>query len=126
MFKLSQEEINKMKEEVKELRKKIDKLEWFIKMNEYDPNEHKVYKGDSDLDLHLNYDNKTQEETPCDGRAVKIKDYQSFYNAQRNTVLDKLEPPFECCKNCPNNFKNNPSGGGVCSCDLPYQEIFKW
>ena len=35
MFKLSQEEIDKMKEEVKELKKKIERLEWFIKINEY-------------------------------------------------------------------------------------------
>ena len=52
MLKISQEEIDKMKEEVKELKKKIDRLEWFIKINEYDPNEHKVYEGGSNLQLN--------------------------------------------------------------------------
>ena len=26
---------------------------------------------------------KINKETPCDGRAVKIKDYKNFYNTQR-------------------------------------------
>lgn len=107
MFRLSQEEIDKMKEEVKELRKKIDRLEWFIKINEYDPNEHKVYEGGSDL--QLNYGNKYPKGV-------------TFVEPTLNTY----EPPFECCRNCPNNFRNNPSSGGVCSCDLPYKEMFKW
>ena len=58
MFKLSQEEIDKMKEEVKELKKKIDRLEWFIKINEYNANEHKVYEGGSDL--HLDYEHQSR------------------------------------------------------------------
>jgi hypothetical protein len=110
MFKLSQEEIDKMKEEVKELRKKIERLEWFIKINEYDPNEHKVYEGGSDL--QLNY------EDTDNGKYNKT--------IKKQSPLDMYEPPFECCRNCPNNFRNNPSSGGVCSCDLPYKEMFKW
>lgn len=101
MFKLSQEEIDKMKEEVKELKKKIERLEWFIKINEYVPNEHKIYANENKA-YELNYGNKY----PKGVTFVEL-------------TLNNYEPPFECCKDCPNNFKNNPSGGGVCSCDLP-------
>lgn len=120
MYKLSQEEIDKMKEEVKELKKKIDRLEWFIKINEYNVNEHKVYEGGSDL--HLNYEGTDNEKYDKNIKILGEKDKDISTVGSLNTY----EPPFECCRNCPNNFKNNPSGGGVCSCDLPYKEMFKW
>ena len=110
MFKLSQEEIDKMKEEVKELKKKIERLEWFIKINEYDPNEHKVYEGGSDL--QLNY------EDTDNGKYNKTIKKQSLF--------DVYEPPFECCKNCSNNPKNNKFASGFCCCDLPYKEMIIW
>ena len=108
MFKLSKEELDKMKEEIKELKKKIDRLEFIIKMNERDSNENKDYEG-SNSDFHLNYGNKYPKGV-------------TFIEP----TLGICESPFECCKNCPNNYKNNPSGGGVCSCDLPYREMFRW
>lgn len=122
MFKLSQEEIDKMKEEVKELKKKIERLEWFIKINEYDPNEHKVYEGGSDL--QLNY-----EETDNGQYNKNIKTLK-----ERNKIIEErgyipsiiYEPPFECCKNCSNNPKNNKFASGFCCCDLPYKEMFTW
>ena len=121
MHKLSQEEIDKMKEEVKELKKKIDRLEWFIRMNEYDPNEHKVYEGGSDL--HLNYEKSNSIDENRWENNKTPKQIEDEYNKNMNIIY---EPPFECCKNCPNNFKNNPAGGGVCSCVLPYKEMFRW
>lgn len=168
MYKLSQEEIDKMKEEVKELKKKIDRLEWFIKINEYNENEHKVYEGGSDL--HLNYEgtkerkniigvkqtetsdnmeyNKVDSYSKVIGKVYKGNsdfhlDYDKSNNIDENRwannktpkqIEDEYNknmniiyaPPFECCKDCPNNFKNNPSSGGVCSCDLPYHEMFRW
>lgn len=123
MFKLSQEEIDKMKEEVKELKKKIERLEWFIKINEYNANEHKVYEGSSDL--HLDYNQQARNNSnnwEIKPNEDPINKVQKF--VEQNHIL--YEPPFECCKNCPNNFKNNPSSGGICSCDLPYKEMFKW
>ena len=138
MFKLSQEEIDKMKEEVKELKKKIDRLEWFIRINEYNANEHKVYEGSSDL--HLNYDKPnnideirwTNNKTP--------KQLEDEYNKniktlkERNKIIEEkgyipsiiYEPPFECCKNCSNNPKNNKFASGFCCCDLPYKEMIIW
>lgn len=107
MFKLSQEEIDKMKEEVKELKKKIDRLEWFIRINEYNENEHKVYEGGSDLQLH--YGNKY----PKGVTFVEL-------------TLNMYEPPFECCRNCSNNPANNKFASGFCSCDLPYKEMMIW
>ena len=138
MFKLSQEEIDKMKEEVKELKKKIERLEWFIKINEYDPNEHKVYEGGSDLQLNYNKVNSIDENRWTNNKTQK--QIEDEYNKNIKTLkgLNEIieekgyipsiiyEPPFECCRNCPNNFKNNPASGGVCSCDLPYKEMFKW
>ena len=26
---------------------------------------------------------------------------------------------YDCCKNCPNNPKNNPNAAGICHCALP-------
>jgi hypothetical protein len=116
MFKLSQEEIDKMEEEVKELKKKIDRLEWFIRINE-----HKVYEGGSDLHLDYNRPNNIDENRWTNNKT--LKQIEDEYNKSMNIIYTS---PFECCKNCPNNFKNNPSGGGVCSCDLSYHEMFKW
>ncbi len=121
MYKLSQEEIDKMKEEVKELRKKIERLEWFIKINEYDPNEHKVYEGGSDLQLNYNKVNSIDENRWTNNKTPKQLEDKD--NKNMNIIY---APPFECCRNCPNNFINNPAGGGVYSCDLPYKEMFKW
>lgn len=120
MYKLSQEEIDKMKEEVKELKKKIERLEWFIKMNEYDPNEHKVYEGESDLQLYYEDTDNGKYNKKVKILGEKDRDISTI------GLLNRHEPPFECCRNCPNNFINNPAGGGVCSCDLPYKEMFKW
>lgn len=47
MFKLSQEEIDKMKEEVKELKKKIIKMETIIEKYEEQNAEPKIYTMDS-------------------------------------------------------------------------------
>lgn len=70
----------------------------------------------NDIFENIKKNSKTQEEI--------LEEYNK--NISATGPLDMYEPPFECCKNCPNNFKNNPSGGGVCSCDLPYKEMFKW
>lgn len=32
---------------------------------------------------------------------------------------------YECCKNCNNNPINNPFSNGICSCVLPYMEMFR-
>ena len=53
------------------------------------------------------------------------KQIEDEYNKDIN-IIYTYTPPFECCKDCPNNFKNIPSGGGICSCDLPYKEMFRW
>ena len=120
MYKLSQEEIDKMKEEVKELKKKIDRLEWFIRINEYNANEHKVYEGGSDLQLNYEDTDNGKYNKNIKILGEKDKDISTIGS------LNAYEPPFKCCRNCPNNFKNNPASGGVCSCDLPYKEMFKW
>jgi len=122
MFKLSQEEIDKMKEEVKELRKKIDRLEWFIKINEYDPNEHKVYEGGSDL--QLNYEDTDNGKYNKNIKILKERDKIIEEKGYIPSIM--YEPPFECCKNCSNNPKNNKFASGVCSCDLPYKEMMIW
>lgn len=125
MHKLSQKEIDKIKEEVKELKKKIDRLEWFIKMNEYDPSEHKVYEGESDLQLYYDKSNNIEKNSWTNNKTPK--QIEDEYNKNMNIIYTSSTiPPFECCKDCPNNFKNNPLSGGVCSCDLPYKEMFKW
>lgn len=134
MLKLSQEEIDKMKEEVKELKKKIDRLEWFIRINEYNENEHKVYEGGSDLHLHYegtkerkNIIGVQQTETSDNMEYNKVDSYSKVIGkVKKQSPFDTYESPFECCKDCPNNFKNNPSSGGVCSCDLPYHEMLRW
>lgn len=123
MFKLSQEEIDKMKEEVKELKKKIDRLEWFIKINEYNANEHKVYEGGSDL--HLDYEHQSRHNSgnweikPNEDPLIKAKKF-----VEQNHIL--YEPPFECCKNCGNNPAKNKFASGFCCCDLPYKEMMIW
>ena len=133
MFKLSQEEIDRMKEEVKELKKKIDRLEWFIRMNEYDPNEHKVYEGGSDL--QLNYEGtKTkniigvqQTETSDNIEYNKVNSYSKVIGkVKKQNLFDIPEPPFECCRNCSNNPANNKFASGFCCCDLPYKEMIIW
>ena len=134
MYKLSQEEIDKMKEEIKEIKKKIDRLEWFIRINEYNENEHKVYEGGSDLHLHYegtkerkNIIGVQQTETSDNIEYNKVDSYSKVIGkVKKQNLFDIPEPPFECCKDCPNNFKNNPSSGGICSCDLPYKEMFRW
>ena len=120
MFKLSQEEIDKMKEEVKELKKKIDRLEWFIRINEYNANEHKVYEGGSEQ--HLIYKSTNNEEY---NKNIKILGEK---NKDISTVgsLNTYEPPFECCRNCSNNPVNNKFASGFCCCDLPYKEMMIW
>lgn len=84
-------------------------------------NEHKVYEGGSDL--HLNYDKPNNVDENRWINSKTQKQIEDEYKKNMNIIYD---PPFECCKNCPNNYKNNPSGGGVCSCDLPYHEMFRW
>lgn len=37
-----------------------------------------------------------------------------------------IELPFECCKYCNNNPKNNPSASGICHCALPSLETQHW
>lgn len=41
------------------------------------------------------------------------------------TRQDSLLLP-KCCQDCPNSYINNPFGGGVCCCSLPYQEMTRW
>lgn len=121
MFKLSQEEIDKMKEEVKELKKKIDRLEWFIRINEYNENEHKVYEGGSDLQLNYNKVNSIDENRWTNNKTPKQLEYE--YNKNMNVIY---APPFECCKNCGNNPAKNKFASGFCCCDLPYKEMMIW
>lgn len=115
MFKFSQEEIDKMKEEVKELKKKIDRLEWFIKINEYNANEHKVYEGGSDL--HLNYEGTKerkniigvqQTETSDNIEYNKVDSYSKVIGkVKKQSPFDTYESPFEYCKNSPNSIDEN-------------------
>ena len=96
-----------------------DWLEDYDSMDEYEMNigmgGYKYKNDDYDKPNNIDENRWTNNKTP--------KQIEEEYNKNMNIIY---EPPFECCKDCPNNFKNNPSSGGVCSCDLPYQEMFRW
>lgn len=50
--------------------------------------------------------------------------YENKNNSQNIGPLELTGSPFKCCENCSNNTKNG--GSGICCCDLPYHEMFKW
>lgn len=66
------------------------------------------------------------EEESMNFKDIKGTTYINNTGAEPQGPLDMYETPFKCCKNCPNNRRNNPSSGGVCSCMLPYLEMTRW
>lgn len=56
-----------------------------------------------------------------------VKSNETYYNFNQIPISnikiptkEELDMLPECCKNCSNNIYNNPNGGGVCCCSLPY------
>lgn len=53
-----------------------------------------------------------------------------FWNDDWNNINNiKYERPVfeqDCCKNCPNNPKNNPNASGICHCALPAMQNIRY
>ena len=56
---------------------------------------------------------------------ILLGEYEKKEQINFNEQPFKIYTPWdshECCRNCPNNPKNNPYASGICNCVLPYMQ----
>lgn len=96
-------------------REKAKKIIIDAPYNRHEKKYHRFYNLAQAADFILLGEVEKNEQTNFNEQPFKIHDPQNY------TVYTPWDS-YECCRNCPNNPKNNPHASGICNCVLPYMQ----